>query len=107
VTASIPRPVPIGVNARGVPVWNGHEIGAFRVSHGVPVGEAARAMGISAAAVSSLYERETAPIAVRYDRIERYCQAVERIRARRDDRAAEALLLLKRRAPAARKAAAR
>ncbi len=97
MASSIPRPIPIGTNSRGTPTWNGIEVCAFRIAHGVTQGELARAMGMSQSAVNTLFEVEHAPIPASYDRIEAYCQAVERIHKRRDERAAAALADLKNR----------
>jgi hypothetical protein len=95
-----PRPVPLGTNARGTPLWNGNELADFRVAHGVPVGETARAIYTSSSEVAGVYESGRVPLGITYDRVEKYCLAVERIRARRDERAAEALARLRTRTSA-------
>ncbi len=95
MASSIPRPVPIGLNQRGGPLWDGSVVRAFRVAHGVPQGEVALRLGMTSPAVSTLFETDRAPISQRYDRIEQYCQAVERAAGERKRNAAEALAFLR------------
>ena len=76
-------------------MWDGNVVRAFRIAHGVPQGEVALRLGMTSPAVSTLFETDRAPISQRYDRIEQYCQAVERAAALREEQAAEALAILK------------
>ena len=105
--AHIPRPLPVGVNKSGVPIWDGGDLRRFREAHGVPVGFVARAMAITLGAVSTLFENERSTVAQRYDRVERYFLAVERMAAQRDEKAATALAELSARITSQTKAAGR
>ncbi len=95
--ASIPRPLPTGVNESGVPIWDGGDLRRFREAHGVTVGFVARAMAITSGAVGAAFENEHVSVTQRYDRVERYLQAVERMAAMRDAAAATALVELRER----------
>lgn len=93
--ATIPRPLPAGVNNHGLPLWDGGDLRRFREAHGVGEGFVARALPITLGALASTYENERRLVALPYDRVEKYLQAVERQAAYRDARAEKGLAELK------------
>lgn len=87
--SSIPRPVPRGLNVRGLPLWDGTELALFRQAHAVTQVEVARALGVTHPAIATTYEPKKL-LVTRAARIEEYFKAIERIAARRAETAAKA-----------------
>lgn len=100
----VPRPVAVGVNARGIPTWDGLDNRLFREACGVPQGIVARALSQTTQAVGTVYENERAVLAMKHDKMEKYFEAVERMAALRDATAEKSLAALKERMAARRKA---
>jgi hypothetical protein len=99
-TPPIPRPIPAGVSPRGIPLWDGADNRRFREAHGVGQGIVARALAQTTTAVGVTFENVRTRVAIPYDRVERYLQAVERMAAMRDATATTALAELNERVAA-------
>ena len=79
----IPRPVPRGVNRRGAPTFDGRELKLWREAHGVSQADVADAIRMSQSYVSNIIEYDREPNAVQVKTVAEYCDAVEKIAARR------------------------
>ncbi len=72
---SVPRPQPIGVSRRGIPIWAGEEFALYREASDVTAAQIARALQVQREYVSLRWE--SGARARSYEEALRYFKAVE------------------------------
>jgi hypothetical protein len=94
-----PRPMPVGVDRKGNPLWSGESNRLFREAHGVRINDLATSMNIAAPNVSMLYEFVRRDLPIRYDRAEKYFTKIEHLAKLREERSVAARAALVARMP--------